>query len=965
MKKFLSLAMALVMSLSLVTISAGAKEFKDDSKVKYDEAVAVISEIGVVDGYADGNFNPQNVLTRGAAAKIICNMVLGPTTASALKADAAPFKDVPANHEFAGYIAYCAQQGIINGYSDGTFRPAGTLNGYAFMKMLLGALGYDGKIEGFTGPNWTIAVAKLAKGADLDKGNSDFAGSADVTREEAALYAFNTLKADMVEYDSKTTVSVGGTEVVIAGSKAQVQAQGVYKDTMKEDGLQFAERYFDKLTKTSNDTDPFGRPAAEWKYKSNVIGTYADSSDLLATYTAKAKKGDLYSLIGSSIIDDLNGKKDGYEFVVYENGNANVKPDTKDYFAKNSSSAAGISGNGVLTEVYMDDDNNVTIVEINTYLVKATADYNKNKEQVTVETIDINKNAKLPALPTTIDQDDFDVSGVKEDDYLLVTYSEKESEYETVIPATVKTGKVTEYTVTDSVVMDGTTYKYNKLVGDNEKSDEFSINSDATLVLDQYGYIIYVDEAVSSNSYVYIREFGKQTGLSTTAKAVANAYFADGTNAEITVKKVGSEDNKTTIASSAFNNAHSNLWYTYTKNSNNEYTLVPATANKRTSEGLSNDAAIAGQKDGTQIIFGEKVKFMANSVKGLSSTVKADDKTVFVTLDNDDDVNVYTGVENAPDVFVAAEENKSVAANAIKIAYVAKDGYATYVFIDVSADASASVDGTSTTDYLFVLKQNANNNKTVVDGSTYYKYDVIVDGEQTTRYIDAENVVNKGELYYNIQVNSDQYVTKATEVGKKDTQTKITLDDAKTDTISKSGNTLDIAGHEYIVNSNTELYLILGKGCPLSKDSGADYETYLKTTVGTLTGVTGGYTLTGAAYAVVDEKDSEKLEVLYVYISDATEIDGKKDDTKQNTDFDEVQLAANGDLTFFNDGTQVTPKANLPIDVYYLGSNTSTFQKVTSAKYTYGEIFNPFVMGAGSYYVVVDGVESNRVIHNA
>jgi len=56
MKKFLSLALALVMTMSLVTVSAGAKDFTDDSKITYDEAVAVISEIGVVDGYTDGAF---------------------------------------------------------------------------------------------------------------------------------------------------------------------------------------------------------------------------------------------------------------------------------------------------------------------------------------------------------------------------------------------------------------------------------------------------------------------------------------------------------------------------------------------------------------------------------------------------------------------------------------------------------------------------------------------------------------------------------------------------------------------------------------------------------------------------------------------------------------------------------------------------------------------------------------------
>src|SRR5699024_167539 len=128
----------------------------------------------------------------------ICNLVLGPTTADALSADTAPFSDVPVSNEFSGYIAYCSQQGIINGYSDGTFRPAGTLTGYAFMKMLLGALGYDGEVEGFTGPNWSVQVAKLALGAGLDDGNEDFLGTAPVTREEACLYAFNTLKANMV-----------------------------------------------------------------------------------------------------------------------------------------------------------------------------------------------------------------------------------------------------------------------------------------------------------------------------------------------------------------------------------------------------------------------------------------------------------------------------------------------------------------------------------------------------------------------------------------------------------------------------------------------------------------------------------------------------------------------------------------------------------------------------------------------
>ena len=120
------------MTMSLVTVSAGAKDFTDSSKIQYTEAVDVMSAVKVIDGYAEGDFRPSTTLTRGAAAKIICNLILGPTTAGALVADAAPYKDVPTNHTFAGYIAYCQKEGIISGYADGTFKPVS----YTHLKQL-------------------------------------------------------------------------------------------------------------------------------------------------------------------------------------------------------------------------------------------------------------------------------------------------------------------------------------------------------------------------------------------------------------------------------------------------------------------------------------------------------------------------------------------------------------------------------------------------------------------------------------------------------------------------------------------------------------------------------------------------------------------------------------------------------------------------------------------------------------
>ena len=72
MKKFLSLALALIMTLSLVTISAGATEYKDltdKNEIRYEEAVAVLNRLGIITGCSDGSFRPAGELTRGVGVE--------------------------------------------------------------------------------------------------------------------------------------------------------------------------------------------------------------------------------------------------------------------------------------------------------------------------------------------------------------------------------------------------------------------------------------------------------------------------------------------------------------------------------------------------------------------------------------------------------------------------------------------------------------------------------------------------------------------------------------------------------------------------------------------------------------------------------------------------------------------------------------------------------------------------------
>ena len=357
MKKFLSLVLALVMTMSLVTVSAGAKDFTDNSKINYKEAVDVMSAAKVIDGYAEGDFRPTNTLTRGAAAKIICNLILGPTTASALVADAAPYKDVPTTNTFAGYIAYCQKEGIISGYADGTFRPGNSLTGYAFMKMLLGALGYDAETENYTGNNWSINVAKRALNIGLDDDlTGDFNGVKAVNREEACLYAFNTLKATMVEYENNNSVTVNGITFTNKSAAKEMANTGKTDGNIKDDGLmQFAEKYFSKLSKKPANDD-FKRPSTKWVYDGDSVGTYADSAD--AAVTLGSGK-DFKTVLTDSDYMNYDSGDVKADAVVYVNGvEAGTYKTLKDVKL----------GVGDVVEAFENDDDDVTRIVVIRYL---------------------------------------------------------------------------------------------------------------------------------------------------------------------------------------------------------------------------------------------------------------------------------------------------------------------------------------------------------------------------------------------------------------------------------------------------------------------------------------------------------------------------------------------------------------------------------------------------------------------
>ena len=112
---------------------------------KYYQAVANLSDLGVVSGYSDGSFQPQKTISRAEAAKLLITSVKSKsfidTVSGRLQGN--PFYDVQLREWFGPYVALTAQYGITGGYPDGSFRPHNTINLAEALKMILEAYGVN------------------------------------------------------------------------------------------------------------------------------------------------------------------------------------------------------------------------------------------------------------------------------------------------------------------------------------------------------------------------------------------------------------------------------------------------------------------------------------------------------------------------------------------------------------------------------------------------------------------------------------------------------------------------------------------------------------------------------------------------------------------------------------------------------------------------------------------------------
>ena len=167
--------------------------FSDVSESKwYFEEVMKAANLGWINGVGNGRFEPEGVMTRGDFALIVARVMRYDETQYPQSA----FPDVPTDSYYSAAIAFCNEQGYLDGDNNGNFNPEAPITREEMAKIICNAA----EVEQVTDPTSPYAddaeIAQWAKGyvygcqaAEIMMGNEEantFDARSNATRAEAA-----------------------------------------------------------------------------------------------------------------------------------------------------------------------------------------------------------------------------------------------------------------------------------------------------------------------------------------------------------------------------------------------------------------------------------------------------------------------------------------------------------------------------------------------------------------------------------------------------------------------------------------------------------------------------------------------------------------------------------------------------------------------------------------------------------
>ena len=152
-------------------------------------------------GYPDGDVHPQGNITRAEVATIFFRLLRDPVRTQ-YWSQTNGYSDVPGNKWYNNAVSTLSNMGIICGYPDGTFRPDAPITRAELTKIAAGffsdprvAATYDGRFSDVHGAEWYISYLMTALEEGLIEGYPDgsFRPNRPITRAETCTIVNRTL----------------------------------------------------------------------------------------------------------------------------------------------------------------------------------------------------------------------------------------------------------------------------------------------------------------------------------------------------------------------------------------------------------------------------------------------------------------------------------------------------------------------------------------------------------------------------------------------------------------------------------------------------------------------------------------------------------------------------------------------------------------------------------------------------
>ncbi len=504
---------------SLLFSQIASASFKDVTESRNKKAVDFLIQLKIMEGYTDGTFKANNIITRAEVAVVVAKIIGVEIT----KGGKGSFTDVKEGHWAYNSIEILNEMGIIKGGGDGKFAPDNTMTYEQFLKVLVCVLGYEPLALAKGGYPTGYAIIASQYGITKDV-NSSF--EKDLTRGDVALMLYNTLFIDIMQqtgFGKDATYSIEKGKNILTEKLKLNQKKGVVIATYD---VSIAGEYEVKKDEVIIDYDLY-------KYKNNnannFLGHYVtyyfkeDSAgnNEVVVITEDEESNNKEMIIKAEDISETNtvdificsgsNKEEKYNiandaFYVY-NGRPLIAPsdiDLKPTYGEVK--LIDHDNDGVYDVVIIWSYENYTVESLNLYLYKIT-DRN-GKEDLILDPNDNSYEFRISYNGKTSN-----INVLKEWNVLSVAESKNTTgkKLRTVIVSDAKyTGKISEYNEREQKVILDDSKEYKIGNGFNE---HINIGDEGTFYLDLYGNISAFDKSRSMNKYGYLNAVATSSGI--------------------------------------------------------------------------------------------------------------------------------------------------------------------------------------------------------------------------------------------------------------------------------------------------------------------------------------------------------------------------------------------------------------------------------------------------------------------